>query len=133
MSCAAPEPGCGAHEQRAARSLQCLGHLQQPRAAATCPRFPGVATCPSAAGPRSRVRRLMVAGGRETLRRRPPPAPWVEGPPSGRIGSVVDSAVYAGGRRVASPGSHVAHLADAKDATPGQIALAWLLAQHRWI
>ena len=28
---------------------------------------------------------------------------------------------------------HVVHLADAKDATPGQIALAWLLAQHRWI
>jgi len=35
----------------------------------------------------------------------PPPAPWVDGPPSGRIGSVVDSAIYAGGRRVASPGS----------------------------
>ena len=28
---------------------------------------------------------------------------------------------------------HVARLAHAKDATPGQIALAWLLAQHPWI
>ena len=28
---------------------------------------------------------------------------------------------------------HVAHLAQAKDASPGQIALAWLLAQHPWI
>jgi aryl-alcohol dehydrogenase-like predicted oxidoreductase len=28
---------------------------------------------------------------------------------------------------------HVAHLAQTKDATPGQIALAWLLAQHPWI
>jgi aryl-alcohol dehydrogenase-like predicted oxidoreductase len=28
---------------------------------------------------------------------------------------------------------HVAGLARAKDATPGQIALAWLLAQHPWI
>jgi len=28
---------------------------------------------------------------------------------------------------------HVARLAAAKDATPGQIALAWLLAQHPWI
>ena len=35
----------------------------------------------------------------------PPPAPWVDGPPSGHSSSVVDSAVYAGGRRVASPGS----------------------------
>jgi aryl-alcohol dehydrogenase-like predicted oxidoreductase len=28
---------------------------------------------------------------------------------------------------------HVAQLAQAKGATPGQVALAWLLAQHRWI
>jgi aryl-alcohol dehydrogenase-like predicted oxidoreductase len=28
---------------------------------------------------------------------------------------------------------HVAHLADARSATPGQIALAWLLAQQPWI
>jgi aryl-alcohol dehydrogenase-like predicted oxidoreductase len=28
---------------------------------------------------------------------------------------------------------HVAELADAKGATPGQIALAWLLARHPWI
>ena len=28
---------------------------------------------------------------------------------------------------------HVAELAHRKDATPGQIALAWLLAQHPWI
>lgn len=28
---------------------------------------------------------------------------------------------------------HVATLARAKNATPGQIALAWLLAQHPWI
>jgi aryl-alcohol dehydrogenase-like predicted oxidoreductase len=28
---------------------------------------------------------------------------------------------------------HVAGLARAKDATPGQVALAWLLAQHPWI
>jgi aryl-alcohol dehydrogenase-like predicted oxidoreductase len=28
---------------------------------------------------------------------------------------------------------HVAAIADAKGATPGQIALAWLLAQHPWI
>ncbi|GAA2888241.1 aldehyde oxidase [Actinoplanes cyaneus] len=28
---------------------------------------------------------------------------------------------------------HITGLADAKDATPGQIALAWLLAQHPWI
>jgi aryl-alcohol dehydrogenase-like predicted oxidoreductase len=28
---------------------------------------------------------------------------------------------------------HVTRLAGAKDATPGQIALAWLLAQHPWI
>jgi aryl-alcohol dehydrogenase-like predicted oxidoreductase len=28
---------------------------------------------------------------------------------------------------------HVARLAAAKDATPGQVALAWLLAQHPWI
>ncbi|WP_219418962.1 aldo/keto reductase [Pseudonocardia nigra] len=28
---------------------------------------------------------------------------------------------------------HVTRLAQAKDATPGQIALAWLLAQHPWI
>jgi aryl-alcohol dehydrogenase-like predicted oxidoreductase len=28
---------------------------------------------------------------------------------------------------------HVTRLANAKDATPGQIALAWLLAQHPWI
>ncbi|MFC0438105.1 aldo/keto reductase [Kutzneria buriramensis] len=28
---------------------------------------------------------------------------------------------------------HVTHLAHAKNATPGQIALAWLLAQHPWI
>jgi aryl-alcohol dehydrogenase-like predicted oxidoreductase len=29
--------------------------------------------------------------------------------------------------------AHVTGLAAAKDATPGQVALAWLLAQHRWI
>ncbi|MGH3171012.1 MAG: aldo/keto reductase, partial [Trebonia sp.] len=29
--------------------------------------------------------------------------------------------------------AHVASLAAAKDATPGQVALAWLLAQHPWI
>jgi aryl-alcohol dehydrogenase-like predicted oxidoreductase len=29
--------------------------------------------------------------------------------------------------------AHVAGLATAKDATPGQVALAWLLAQHPWI
>ena len=29
--------------------------------------------------------------------------------------------------------AHVARLAAAKDATPGQVALAWLLAQHSWI
>ncbi len=28
---------------------------------------------------------------------------------------------------------HIATLAQAKDATPGQVALAWLLAQHPWI
>lgn len=28
---------------------------------------------------------------------------------------------------------HLAVLAEAKGATPGQVALAWLLAQHRWI
>lgn len=28
---------------------------------------------------------------------------------------------------------HIASLAQAKDATPGQVALAWLLAQHPWI
>jgi aryl-alcohol dehydrogenase-like predicted oxidoreductase len=28
---------------------------------------------------------------------------------------------------------HVAGLARSKDATPGQVALAWLLAQHPWI
>jgi aryl-alcohol dehydrogenase-like predicted oxidoreductase len=28
---------------------------------------------------------------------------------------------------------HVTHLAKAKGATPGQVVLAWLLAQHRWI
>jgi len=28
---------------------------------------------------------------------------------------------------------HVTDLARAKDATPGQVALAWLLAQHPWI
>jgi aryl-alcohol dehydrogenase-like predicted oxidoreductase len=29
--------------------------------------------------------------------------------------------------------AHVTNLATAKDATPGQVALAWLLAQHPWI
>ncbi|WP_326732703.1 aldo/keto reductase [Streptomyces phaeochromogenes] len=29
--------------------------------------------------------------------------------------------------------NHIATLAQAKDATPGQVALAWLLAQHPWI
>jgi len=29
--------------------------------------------------------------------------------------------------------THVTGLANAKDATPGQVALAWLLAQHPWI
>ncbi|MFC9131421.1 aldo/keto reductase [Streptomyces sp. NPDC057099] len=28
---------------------------------------------------------------------------------------------------------HISHLAQAKDATPGQVALAWLLAQNPWI
>jgi aryl-alcohol dehydrogenase-like predicted oxidoreductase len=28
---------------------------------------------------------------------------------------------------------HVRELAQAKDATPGQVALAWLLAQHPWV
>ncbi len=28
---------------------------------------------------------------------------------------------------------HVRQLAEGKDASPGQVALAWLLAQHPWI
>ena len=122
-----PLRGRGRHDPSRARRPP--GDRGAERVLAVDPR-PRAAGAAHLRGAGHRVRAVQPARqGVPHRHRRPPP------PSSPTATSARPSPGSATDNRTANQAlvDHVARLAHAKDATPGQVALAWLLAQHPWI